>query len=1515
MKCIKKLECIFIFMGIVSLVSFAQDNPVTNPGFEELDSNGWATGWEKVGSVVEISTREAHSGKSSCHLVRTPETEDAETGLNRDWKPDSGEQGSMLVQKKGWISFWYKAIKGKGNLHVYIIPMSSRPMEDTGEQRFDFTIPVEHVGDGKWHQGWIKYDYSGAPKVKWVHISPRILGREGEIYLDDFAYVEKREGQASLKEGFFSEPESMGEEGEIKASVANIGDMTLSNVKVELKLPSSIKADKSTVQTIENIPAGAAKTIFWRVSGVSDKAEKARLIVYDGKGEVVQSKELTLRISSGVEKGLVAWWKFDEGSGTSVRDWSGNGFDGEMVGNVEWVKGLSGNAISFNGGYVEVPFDEKLQLGKAISIQLWIYPTDYEPDTYKHLVELWDSYLLRFDNPPEGGRPSFFVFLDGVPEPRVQGKIPELNKWHCITAVWDGKNSQIWINGVKTETARAGKPTPKQKNLLIGQNFIGLIDEVKIFNRALKEDEIIANLPPNPKLSSLKVSNVIAETGKPFTISAEISNEGGKPARDGIAELILPQGLILVEGEKKVSIPSLSRKEPRTITWKVKADTPIASNAGVKVSFAGFDQIIKSNKFVVARPIPEEGGIFDKPTAIKIGEDFILGNSRVRMVFPKNNFGYGVFALDLNKEGRWKRIVVSNAMSFLAVKKGQDVIRKFLYANEANAIASGKDTAGIEFKGSTDDGAGARWSYKFVFSIANDDRIKVVYEAIPDNNGLLVHLQGPMLYAGEGSFGAKKNDGLFCGLEWLVGDERSSSNLDMHDPDYYIRYVPHGNKPTIPFMAVSEDSCAIALMWDALQKWDGKNIRPAAVYASPNFLDGQENHLMGLFLPSVIEYLGQNNLEAIENPYPFKKGVPLKIESYIVAAAPVKGSIDCLKRWFDTFGVTDPAPLPRGNYIKEIEFSMRAYLESLWIESEKQWWTSKGGGQMSQKGIPPSFAFQLKMASVMTKDEGLRKKYLEMVERTMKLGGFSTVWGEDAGFTWANPAASILGFGGQAGSHLDSMWEDGSWRFRTYIGTTFPFKGYDYSLLGPDKAAEVGTCARKAYEVLRYVRMTGDMEVFNTVKKSLEFMKQFNVPRAAQVWECPVHSPDILASADAIDAYIEAYRFTGEKQYLDEAIRWAWTGLPFVYFWNEPGHYMMRYASIAIFGGSWYSGSWIGQPVQWNGLRYAYAILKLADYDKTFPWKKIGEGITISAMYQQDEEGPNVALWPDNFSTANWSKCGWVFEPGMILKNVYKILDRDLEPMTYNAGEGKERLYINARAKISDISWKEGNLRFNALFPEGEGGGYILIASIARPEKVSVNGQEFSEDKNIYENRKDSWKYESGQGFLVIRINSTGPDTVEIKGAKYRFVTIIPKQTDKIDFGFDSDLEGWSPVNQIDNMTSEEGVMKGTATGGDPYMHRARVKVDGNLYRTIKVRSRANTGNGIAIYWITEDSPDWAEDKVIHLRLYPDNEFHEYIFEVGKHKMWAGKKITGIRLDPVEGGNGGTFEVDFIKGE
>jgi len=68
------------------------------------------------------------------------------------------------------------------------------------------------------------------------------------------------------------------------------------------------------------------------------------------------------------------------------------------------------------------------------------------------------------------------------------------------------------------------------------------------------------------------------------------------------------------------------------------------------------------------------------------------------------------------------------------------------------------------------------------------------------------------------------------------------------------------------------------------------------------------------------------------------------------------------------------------------------------------------------------------------------------------------------------------------------------------------------------------------------------------------------------------YTPDISAMDPA----------TGDRRWLDRAIYWARTGLPFLFAYNRADTPGMRYASIPVFGTTFYTHSWLGVPVQWN---------------------------------------------------------------------------------------------------------------------------------------------------------------------------------------------------------------------------------------------------------------------------------------------------------------------------------------------
>ncbi len=372
--------------------------------------------------------------------------------------------------------------------------------------------------------------------------------------------------------------------------------------------------------------------------------------------------------------GPLGWWRLSEGTGSVMHDVSGHGYDGVIHGAAKWVEGPSGKALAFDGSsFVEVPFQQTSRLQGAMTIEALICPADERPNTYKHILEFPGGYLLRLDNPPEGGRLSFFAFIDGNPEPRVQASVPEPSKWHQVVAVRDQAGLHLWLDGRKTDRARTGSPTLDAPRFRIGEQFIGAIAEVKIYDRALSEDEI-QDLFPSQLSLSLKVPRPVLEIGRPFAVTCEVANTGGRPLPAGTVQFELPEGLGLLTGEAAVRLPGVRRNKPAILEWTLLPRAALASEISVRAVFEGVETASKLAKVVVARPIPMDGAVFKRPSLTRAGDALLLGNGHLRFVFPTNDFGYGVFAVDVNQSNRWTRMAVASDLSLPGREAGRAVV-------------------------------------------------------------------------------------------------------------------------------------------------------------------------------------------------------------------------------------------------------------------------------------------------------------------------------------------------------------------------------------------------------------------------------------------------------------------------------------------------------------------------------------------------------------------------------------------------------------------------------------------------------------------------------------------------------------------------------------------------------------------------------------------------------------------------------------------------------------------------
>ncbi|MBC7326949.1 LamG domain-containing protein [bacterium] len=219
---------------------------------------------------------------------------------------------------------------------------------------------------------------------------------------------------------------------------------------------------------------------------------------------VISLKEMSGLISpENFRKGLVAYWKFDEGEGDIVQDGSGLGNRGEII-NAQWVEGKSGWALRFDGksSSVEVRHSDFLTPDK-FTIIAWIKPesfisTDRGPMILSKYGGLWKGYMLLLEGTT--GKPSLHIDTPQKEISVTSSEPVEIGKWSHIAATYDGKVARIYVNGVLKGSAEAELTHDTGVKLTIGKAswfegayFQGIIDEVKIYNRVLSEEEIRAD--------------------------------------------------------------------------------------------------------------------------------------------------------------------------------------------------------------------------------------------------------------------------------------------------------------------------------------------------------------------------------------------------------------------------------------------------------------------------------------------------------------------------------------------------------------------------------------------------------------------------------------------------------------------------------------------------------------------------------------------------------------------------------------------------------------------------------------------------------------------------------------------------------------------------------------------------------------------------------------------------------------------------------------------------------------
>jgi hypothetical protein len=211
---------------------------------------------------------------------------------------------------------------------------------------------------------------------------------------------------------------------------------------------------------------------------------------------------LGMAVSSSAD--LVAHWKFDEGSGNTAHDTSGNGNDGTFVGDPVWMTGRAGGALEFNGSsdYIEVPFSESLRVINQgdFTIAAW-FRLDEIPTEYKVVFQQGD------DTSGGPGRTWLFVHQSNEIRSSLGGSATgsgvgiEGGTWyHAAVIVTEGGTDdsvQIYVNGEPAGASRLDSMEDSQGIFYIGAHkalgniWDGLLDDLRIYSHALSETELL----------------------------------------------------------------------------------------------------------------------------------------------------------------------------------------------------------------------------------------------------------------------------------------------------------------------------------------------------------------------------------------------------------------------------------------------------------------------------------------------------------------------------------------------------------------------------------------------------------------------------------------------------------------------------------------------------------------------------------------------------------------------------------------------------------------------------------------------------------------------------------------------------------------------------------------------------------------------------------------------------------------------------------------------------------------
>jgi uncharacterized protein (TIGR03437 family) len=390
-----------------------------------------------------------------------------------------------------------------------------------------------------------------------------------------------------------------------------------------------------TVPASVTVAANATTANFTATAGTVTANQTATVTASLGGS----SKTASLNIQAPTQSSLIAAYAFDENSGSTTTDASGNSNTGQIKGATWTASAKHGKALSFNGSssYIDLGKSATLQSSGSMTWSAWIYATGNPPDDGQIIARSDNSTGWQLKTTPDTGKRTFGIAVSGSSSGHTQRyskTVYSLNTWYYVAGVYNTgtKTLDIYVNGVLDNGTLTGTIPGSQVNPALnatigersgGYYFKGVIDDVRVYNRPLSVAEIQNDMNTAVSASGSVTGNSISEetlaadsTGvrassallkatSSLSCSPKTVNAGGRVTCELRAASKLASPISLASSSNLVTVPAVveMRRNQTRLAFQVFVD-PMAKQEAATLTATLEDTSVEESILVAPSSTP-----------------------------------------------------------------------------------------------------------------------------------------------------------------------------------------------------------------------------------------------------------------------------------------------------------------------------------------------------------------------------------------------------------------------------------------------------------------------------------------------------------------------------------------------------------------------------------------------------------------------------------------------------------------------------------------------------------------------------------------------------------------------------------------------------------------------------------------------------------------------------------------------------------------------------------------------